>query len=120
MNPEIKDKWVKALKSGEYKQGLGVLKFEDRFCCLGVLCDLYIKEHKEAKFNKRGVFINNKVALTNTHLPSSVMKWADIEDENVTLNNEYRIKDVKSDTLIQINDRGASFEEIANIIKIEL
>lgn len=39
--------WVDALRSGEYKQGHGALHREtkrgDRFCCLGVACDLYQK-----------------------------------------------------------------------------
>lgn len=40
MNQEVKEKWVRALRSGEYKQGGGVLRSGDRFCCLGVLCDI--------------------------------------------------------------------------------
>src|SRR5690242_16385148 len=45
MNQDIKKKWVDALKSGEYTQGQFVLRsFEDTYCCLGVLCDLYAKE----------------------------------------------------------------------------
>lgn len=35
-----KKRWLKALRSGEYKQGVGYLKNGDEFCCLGVLCDL--------------------------------------------------------------------------------
>lgn len=38
MNNELKDKWVKALRSGEYKQGRTYLQQGNRFCCLGVLC----------------------------------------------------------------------------------
>jgi hypothetical protein len=36
---ELKDKWVKALRSGKYKQGRGILynPEEKSFCCLGVL-----------------------------------------------------------------------------------
>ena len=46
MNPEIKERWVKALKSGDYKQGAEVLARRDPvegetfYCCLGVLCDI--------------------------------------------------------------------------------
>lgn len=42
MDPEIKAKWIAALRSGEYKQGTGRL-YDDltgRFCCLGVLCEV--------------------------------------------------------------------------------
>lgn len=40
MNPELKKKWVDALRSGEYKQGKGILNGERGFCCLGVLCEV--------------------------------------------------------------------------------
>ena len=48
MNKEIKEKWLKALRSGEYTQGQGFLKqMKDntpQYCCLGILCDIAAKE----------------------------------------------------------------------------
>lgn len=39
MNPELKAKWIAALRSGEYKQGKSALvDSENNYCCLGVLC----------------------------------------------------------------------------------
>ena len=33
--------WAEALRSGKYKQGHGALRSDgDKFCCLGVACDL--------------------------------------------------------------------------------
>lgn len=32
--------WVKALRSDEYKQGWGLLRSGDEYCCLGVACDV--------------------------------------------------------------------------------
>lgn len=40
MKKSIADKWVRALRSGKYKQGVWMLKSLDRFCCLGVLCEI--------------------------------------------------------------------------------
>lgn len=46
MDPVIKQKWVAALRSGQYTQGIGQLRVHNKttdavsFCCLGVLCDL--------------------------------------------------------------------------------
>lgn len=42
MNPEVKAKWVAALRSGYYEQTKSVLTVGDgkTFCCLGVLCDI--------------------------------------------------------------------------------
>ena len=45
MNTEIKQKWVNALRSGEYEQGSEKLYSGRGYCCLGVLCDLYSKEN---------------------------------------------------------------------------
>ena len=41
MTPELKSKWLAALRSGKYQQGHETLHPTfDRFCCLGVLCDV--------------------------------------------------------------------------------
>ena len=45
IDKDLKEKWVKALRSGDYKQGKEYLKQFDSsgqasFCCLGVLADL--------------------------------------------------------------------------------
>ena len=40
MDKKIKKKWLKALRSGKYKQGRDALRIGNKFCCLGVLCDL--------------------------------------------------------------------------------
>lgn len=37
MNPELKTKWVAALRSGQFKQGRGRLHFYGTYCCIGVL-----------------------------------------------------------------------------------
>src|ERR1044072_871955 len=39
---EIKEKWLKALRGGRYRQGTGQLKNEmnGSYCCLGVLCQV--------------------------------------------------------------------------------
>lgn len=44
MDPEVKAKWVAALRSRKYKQGQSYLKIIEKngaqkHCCLGVLCD---------------------------------------------------------------------------------
>lgn len=49
LNKKVKDKWVKALRSGEYQQGSGKLKTkysnnDFEYCCLGVACEIGITE----------------------------------------------------------------------------
>lgn len=41
-------KWVKALRSGEYKQTNYTLQDKRGFCCLGVACKLFVPEDKQA------------------------------------------------------------------------
>lgn len=45
LTQEEKDKWLVALRSGQYKQTKGILKLkedgkEPAYCCLGVLCEV--------------------------------------------------------------------------------
>lgn len=40
MDPEIKEDWVEALRSGEFVQTQNYLDKDDAQCCLGVLCDI--------------------------------------------------------------------------------
>jgi len=48
MYKKYADKWVKALRSGNYQQGKGALCKDNNFCCLGVLCDV-IKDDFDIK-----------------------------------------------------------------------
>jgi hypothetical protein len=41
MNRDTRDRWVAALRSGDYAQGRRLLRsFNDYFCSIGVLCDV--------------------------------------------------------------------------------
>ena len=42
---EVKDKWLKALKSGKYRQGTRTLyaDSDNSYCCIGVLGDIHPK-----------------------------------------------------------------------------
>ncbi len=45
MDNQLKEQWVKALRSGRYKQGIHALRTREdgqplEYCCLGVLCNI--------------------------------------------------------------------------------
>lgn len=40
IDPDLKRKWVSALRSGRYTQVSHKLRHGDSFCCIGVLCDI--------------------------------------------------------------------------------
>ena len=116
MNPQIKQKWVDALRSGEYQQTQRRLHDENGFCCLGVLCDLYRKENQlewePSTHSKNAYVFQDTMAV----LPLSVIEWSDIADNNPLVNYEPG----EICTLADLNDKGSTFNEIADLIEKQL
>lgn len=55
MDAKLKAKWVKALRSGKFKQARGVLRHSPtRMCCLGVL--RYLADPKDTRSDGGGLF----------------------------------------------------------------
>lgn len=127
MKKEIKDKWVAALNSGEYKQIKGFLKTNEGHCCLGVLCEIYAQETQAGEFKlNQDEYAEDKIAYDfkayNTEdtdfevLPDVVKDWAGIK----TNSGEYSKSEMgKRKELTEDNDTGKSFIQIANIIENE-
>jgi len=115
MNKEIKDKWLTALRSGEYKKSKHNLKTDDGFCCLGVLCDLYRKETGKGEWNKKNDIYEFE-AGANSILPVNVWKWAELTSGNP------KILGVSVNLLLsQHNDfTTKTFEDIADLIETDL
>ena len=91
---EEKEKWVAALRSGEYEQGFGKLEAEGlggmRYCCLGVLCHI--------------LGYNSSSAYR--------IEYDSDEDDHDLINLSVQ------DSLIELNDTDQeSFDEIANYIE---
>jgi hypothetical protein len=84
MKPEIKQKWLEALRSGEYRQGISALRsHDDRYCCLGVLCDLHSKETGdkwEGEVNREYLYHDSTV-----YPPATVVEWVGGHLPGVTL-----------------------------------
>lgn len=112
MKKEVADKWVAALRSGKYKQSTGVLRHAGGFCCLGVLCEVAIEEGIPLVVEKRGYGYNAITYNDSSHLlPRAVLSWAEMRWDDGTFLGRVR------KSLVQMNDHGATFEEIANIIE---
>lgn len=113
MNQEIKDKWIAALRSGEYIQGKEALRRKDNtFCCIGVLCDIYQKE-KGGEWEDIGdyKYYGFKDAVGNER--SGVMTKDVISWTGGTLNKMLALET----RLIGLNDGGSTFKEIAKEIE---
>lgn len=100
MKQEIADRWVEALRSGKYKQEQGALRFGNKFCCLGVLCDI----------SKRDGWVINSYLGQTSHLPYEVQAWADLDSDDGRIPSQ-------AGTLAYLNDSGKSFVEIADVIE---
>ena len=140
MKKEIAKKWVAALRSGEYKQTRETLACDARtkHCCLGVLCELAIKDGVEMDVAECEYDLNTlhdvPEAATYTlfageagGLPESVASWANVAtsngqiarkliDANLINANLFGCKD-EYVSLATLNDRGVEFGDIADIIE---
>jgi hypothetical protein len=101
-------KWVAALRSGEYKQTRGQLVNDEGtgHCCLGVACEVFLKEPCHTlndSWRERG-------ALYGAAEP--VRLWLGLRDEGGDF-------DTGGSSLAVENDTGKSFAEIADLIESE-
>jgi hypothetical protein len=114
VNPEVKQKWVAALKSGEFEQGRHCLTDltapeQPLHCCLGVLCELAVKDGVPVQVvnSKRQRYYDSAGSV----LPPVVREWAGLD----------RLDPAAGDiALSSLNDNGWGFNEIANRIEAYL
>jgi hypothetical protein len=111
MKEDIKDIWLQALRSGDYKQGSGALKKGDSFCCLGVLCDLHSKITGMGQFNNFEYVTENHTSTQ--FLNKDVKEWSGMKSECGHL---YSIG-FDTPALATLNDAGIAFEQIADHIE---
>lgn len=111
MNKQVKKEWVKALRSGKYKQCKGALREGNpgahRYCCLGVLTDLCAKKRKKSFSLYMDSF--------NETLSDKVKNWAGLDENDP--NVYYGCGRVRIST---VNDQGTNFNEIADLIEKQL
>lgn len=125
MNPEIKAEWLKALRSGDYKQGDQRLKgrndYDDtvRHCCLGVLCELAAEKINISVTNwePSDDFTEYLFDDCEALLPKSVIEWSGLETHNPIVTDP---STGEQTSIADLNDGGYSFAEIADVIEKQL
>lgn len=135
MNPEIKDRWLQKLRSGQYDQIKGELWDGEGFCCLGVLCEVAVEDgiiKRNEDFNsgytaplmcRDDSGDDREFYRENSILPTVVKEWAGLDDNNpaVEMKGFYDPDDDSDVELSELNDSaGYTFEDIANIIEDKL
>jgi hypothetical protein len=126
MNPDVKAKWLAALRSGRFKQATGALRrnltvdgrnlpVDYAYCCLGVLCEIAVKEGVIPPADPEGFYDEESMTL-----PIRVREWAGINGYNPSIPYR-RDPDGKAiSSLAEANDKGYSFNQIADLIEEHL
>lgn len=148
MRRTVRNAWVEALRSGDYKQATHALTAiaEDGtvgYCCLGVLCELSIKDGRNVETRRQGGKVGraglvdgpDAVAVclyddAGSLPPQSVTGWAfgvEIsagDSDWVVVSADYHGDEDDPGpipiSLTQANDDGATFAEIADLIENDL
>lgn len=116
-NKDAVEKWLKALRSGEFKQAKEVLydKKTGGYCCLGVACVIAKREGvipKQTQWSHIDCCGDTEpaVRLDNNH--AKVREWFGLKDNEGGYGGNGL-------GLAHMNDNGADFWEIADIIESE-
>jgi hypothetical protein len=113
MHKKIANKWVTALRSEKYRKTTAQLckvaeNGNKSWCCLGVLTDLYNKEHKQERI---------EIYAEDDNLPYSVEVWSGMQSSLGSLS--YGVYNSPT-SLADLNDctnSKRSFKRIADIIE---
>lgn len=104
MDPEIKAKWIAALRSGKYPQAKAALRTDVGYCCLGVLCDV--------------------VRPNGWSQPFAQPEWKHLGEYSApdpSIGVEIELSSLSQEWLVHLNDAaGKSFAEIADYIEQSL
>ncbi len=118
MNPNLKAQWLKALRSGEYRQGEFRLRDGGQYCCLGVLCDIIDPDGWEGDiFHDR----HNRESSSNVVPVSMALDLFGLEGLAATTNQNgelsFRDRTGSNVNLADMNDSGMPFHQIADVIE---
>lgn len=127
MNEDLKQRWITALRSGEYKQAIGTLKDVTSgdpagYCCLGVLVEISgYGNWQEYEYNDKGGYTPNATYEMDLHESHYSMR----ETLCDAVLDEFGITSDAAGLLMALNDgdmpyRHHTFKEIADIIESDI
>lgn len=146
LDPAFKRAWIAALRSGTFKQTQQRLKTPDGHCCLGVACEIWKETHLDWRWEP-GINDDDEGELSDPELGQAfVTDGCQKPNEVYDLPNEivaevFHLEEASSDlgsiplpfiakhpafpdrlayrplTLVECNDNGCTFDQIADIIE---
>lgn len=98
MKAEVKAEWIKRLRSGKYTQTTGALHRVlgddprgDRYCCLGILCEIAVEQEVVKVFDPRPENNDRELEYGTDEgyavsgvPPESVLVWAEVPKRQVS------------------------------------
>lgn len=116
---EAREDLVRSLLSGEYEQGQRALRVDDKFCCLGVACDRFMKITGQGSwdFSRAGdsgipSFVVDHESSVG-YMPKAVLEFYGFVNTHGRFYNE----EDTSVYLSELNDGGVPFVEIADTVE---
>jgi hypothetical protein len=116
MEQELKDKWLAALRSGNYQQTTDSLHKDGAYCCLGVLCtvagaDMSRQQRSFVDYEGEGVVTEPAAWIDEKN-------YTDDEELGPLLLSRFGIGNKVENALVTMNDtEKRDFTEIADWIE---
>lgn len=127
MNPKTKHKWIAALRSDYYKQGKQYLakqrtpKAPIRHCCLGVLCEILPYVERIQRNNEFVYVATEEEERSSTILPFEIAQKEGLDRSSPWIDypgkDEFGYTTTFRISLVELNDTGFTFNQIADLIE---
>lgn len=106
---------VVALRSGKYEQGKDQLHDGNKFCCLGVACEISDK----GKWDRNDYYSIEGIERAHGNLPRTVQRYFGFKTDYAGFDFIFRPSNdvIGYASLVDMNDAGRSFSEIADFIE---
>lgn len=122
------NKWIRALRSGKYKQAIGRLEnFSGGFCCLGVSCKILIPNSKiqsYLSFNSNKKIIYGTMPIEQFDSPNWLKEISEDFGKKTYTNqkhlhsNDFFIEKQRTEIFVMNDDYRMTFNEIADMLEL--
>ena len=105
---ENQTSWLADLRSGDYEQGMGQLHCKNKFCCLGVAAKKFATAETVIVGDSNGHTYDGENVNAPQYVVAALNLYGDVGNTSPEFDGE---------CLETLNDDGATFTEIADLIE---